>query len=210
MRIYSFAVLASLFLSSPALSSPEIGTGQLVKGPQAAVEFCNREPRACKPVPGSAPMLSLDRLQLLNLTVNASVQDVLDQPTYGKKDHWAIAKTRGDCEDIALRKRAILIEKGIDSRTLRIAIVRKKPGPLGAFLTRTSSRSRGGSDYHAVLVVTRPDGDYILDNLDNRVRHWSKTDYIFEIVQDRTQFASWRRVTPARTAAGIEVAAIGR
>ncbi len=57
------------------------------------------------------------------------------------------------CEDFTLLKYASLLELGIDEDDLRIVVV------------KDTRRKRG----HAVLAVNTPTGEWILDNLDNRI-----------------------------------------
>ena len=64
-----------------------------------------------------------------------------------KLERHEAATTMGDCEDYALRKRQILMERGVDPSLLKLATC----------WTETK-------DYHAVLIDTTSDGDFILDN----------------------------------------------
>lgn len=79
----------------------------------------------------------------------------------GAADTWEIAGARGgDCEDLALAARKLLIERGFPATALRIALGRTETG-----------------EGHAVLTVDMEDGGrpvtYVLDN---RYRHVIRYD----------------------------------
>jgi len=91
--------------------------------------------------------LSFSELYELNSTINSQVIYTTDKAQFGKAEHWQAATTMGDCEDYALRKRQVLIERGVEPSLLKLATC----------WTETK-------EYHAVLIVTTPIGDFILDN----------------------------------------------
>jgi len=70
-----------------------------------------------------------------------------DYEQYGVPEFWAEAMKEGDCEDYALAKFKDLRDAGVPLEALRLACV----------FTETSG-------YHAVLVVTTENGDWVLDN----------------------------------------------
>jgi predicted transglutaminase-like cysteine proteinase len=88
-------------------------------------------------------------LQQVNSRVNASIRAVADRPGV---DRWSLNPSSGDCEDFALSKRAALIRAGVPAGVLRIAVTKTRRG-----------------EPHAVLVVKTSQGDYVLDNLRERV-----------------------------------------
>ena len=100
--------------------------------------------------------LTQERMALLeqvNVHVNSTIQEVSDLEQYGRDDVWALPTSgRGDCEDFALLKRKLLIERGFPAASLTIDVG----------LT-------GGGEPHAVLMVITADGDYVLDNLHQAV-----------------------------------------
>ena len=90
------------------------------------------------------PKFSL--VEKINTEVNSSVVYRTDSSLYKKEDFWTVADNQGDCEDYALAKRKLLIEMGYES-SCRLATCWTETG-----------------EYHAVLVVTTEEGDYVLDN----------------------------------------------
>ena len=83
----------------------------------------------------------------------------------------------GDCEDFALAKKQALIARGIAPQRLLIATV----------LDRKSNP-------HAVLVVRTDTGDFVLDNLTDRVLDWRKTGYTFLRMQNPQAPNRWSAV----------------
>jgi predicted transglutaminase-like cysteine proteinase len=86
-----------------------------------------------------------------------------DFDIYGRDEVWAYPdRGVGDCEDYVLEKRRRLNQFGISLADLLITVVRKPDG-----------------EGHAVLTVRTSKGDYILDNLTDKVRPWNQTGYRF-------------------------------
>ena len=69
------------------------------------------------------------------------------------------------CEDLALEKRSRLAASGVPRGALRLAIVFDKRH----------------LNSHCVLTVETSRGTFILDTFTNRVGHWDKTPYNFEV-----------------------------
>ena len=80
-------------------------------------------------------------------TVNNSTEYVTDVDLYNKTDFWTIANGFGDCEDFALAKRKMFLERGYPSSDLRLCLCRTEEKEL-----------------HAVLIVKSDRGDLVLDN----------------------------------------------
>lgn len=91
--------------------------------------------------------LTFKDLVEINNKVNQTITYRADTQQYGKAEFWEIPLKYGDCEDIALKKRQILLEQKVNPDTIKLA---------------TCWTETGG--YHAVLIVTIADGDYVLDN----------------------------------------------
>lgn len=69
------------------------------------------------------------RLDAVNAYVNARVTFTEDSRQYGVADRWStasetLARGRGDCEDYALAKRAMLRRAGIEDRNLYFVVLR--------------------------------------------------------------------------------------
>jgi predicted transglutaminase-like cysteine proteinase len=100
---------------------------------------------------GSAALTSqrLAELQQVNTYVNGVITEVSDMENYGRADVWRIPTNgKGDCEDFALMKRQILLQRGWPASALTILVGTNAQG-----------------EAHAVLNVKTSQGDYILDNL---------------------------------------------
>jgi len=99
----------------------------------------------------------LATLQQVNSRVNASIRAVADRPG---QDRWSLNPASGDCEDFALSKRAALIRAGVPAGVLRIGVTKTRRG-----------------EPHAVLIVRTSQGDYVLDNLRERVSTLGSSGY---------------------------------
>jgi len=104
------------------------------------------------------------QLNRVNRQVNRAIRERSDLATTGLADQWSLpivdGRLEGDCEDFALEKRRLLIEGGVDPRTLSIALVRTRTG-----------------ESHAVLLVSTDRGEFVLDNLSPWITLWSRLDY---------------------------------
>jgi predicted transglutaminase-like cysteine proteinase len=145
-----------------------MATGGLTSQPIGHYEFCKANPGECSIRPsdlGPARMTTALWRQLgsVNAAVNAAVKPMSDLEIYGKDEVWAYPdKGVGDCEDYVLEKRRRLSRMGISLANLLITVVRKPDG-----------------EGHAVLTVRTTRGDYVLDNLTDKVRAWDQTGYRF-------------------------------
>ena len=111
----------------------------------------------------------------INRSVNRKTRQISDQAQYRRDEFWALPTKRGgDCEDLVLLKKMLLTEAGM---------------PANALLMATVLDLRGGR--HAVLVLRTDAGDYVLDSLDNRIRHWIDTGYTFLKMQNPKQPSTW-------------------
>lgn len=115
-------------------------------------------------------------IEAVNADVNVRIQAETDQQQYGRDEVWAYPQGAGDCEDYVLEKRRELVAKGFPVGDLLITIVRQPDG-----------------SGHAVLTVRTTKGDYVLDNLDERVRVWTKTPYHY--LKRQAAYDSGRWVT---------------
>jgi predicted transglutaminase-like cysteine proteinase len=100
-------------------------------------------------------------LQQINTHVNSTVTEVSDMELYGKPDVWALpVNGKGDCEDFALLKRKMLVERGWPASSLSITVGVTSYG-----------------DAHAWLTVATDRGDYVLDNLTSSVLRTEQTGH---------------------------------
>jgi predicted transglutaminase-like cysteine proteinase len=115
-------------------------------------------------------------LQQVNAHVNATVTEVSDQEQYGRPDVWALPRNgKGDCEDFALLKRKLLVERGWPASALKIAAVTTPQG-----------------EAHAVLAASTSQGTLVLDNKIQSVVPASATGYAFHATE--TTRGKWRNL----------------
>jgi len=149
-------------------------------GPTPAwMEFCKKMPRECAHNPKEAAVIAVDAglwqlISDVNERVNAMILPVTDQDHWGVADRWDYPEDGlGDCEDIQLLKRRMLVEAGLPRRALRMTVVIDE---LGAG--------------HAVLMVRTDRGDYILDNKRKAVLSWQETGYRY-VKREGSDSAAW-------------------
>ena len=120
----------------------------------------------------------LDLARQVNSRVNGSVEQLSDPENYGVAEYWTLpANGSGDCEDFVLEKLRLLLEAGVDSRDLRIAVVLDRNG-----------------DNHVVLVMRNEAGDLVLDSLTRRIMRWNETGYTFLAMQLGEDKSLWEVV----------------
>jgi predicted transglutaminase-like cysteine proteinase len=105
-----------------------------------------------------------------------------DQEIYGVEERWVMPTTVGDCEDYVLLKQKMLIQRGFAPSDLLITVVLQPNG-----------------DGHAVLVVRTDRGDFVLDNMRNKVLLWSDTEYTFLKRQSSKNAGQWVKIEDDRT-----------
>jgi len=149
-------------------------------GPTPAwMEFCARQPQECT-VDGSEPAVLILNQELwltivgVNERANRAILAVTDQDHWGEVDRWDYPDDGlGDCEDIQLLKRRLLIEAGLPRRALRTAVVMDEQGAG-----------------HAVLMVRTDQGEFILDNKRDAVLAWHETGYHY-VKREGDESSAW-------------------
>ena len=101
---------------------------------------------------------ALARLEAVNGYVNGRIRFVDDRVQFGVADRWlapaeTLSRGRGDCEDFALAKRAMLKAAGVPDKDLYLVIL----------------RDLGRRADHAVLVVRAAGRFLVLDNGTDRI-----------------------------------------
>ncbi|MDQ1186024.1 transglutaminase-like cysteine peptidase [Agrobacterium larrymoorei] len=149
-------------------------------------EFCQTYQSECQPTSADMGPLRLTeetwKMMLdVNYTVNTTITPATDMELYGVEERWAYPTTAGDCEDFVLLKRKMLMNKGISASNLLITVV-LQPNGSG----------------HAVLTVRTDRGDFILDNLRNKVMDWSDTEYTYLKRQDSANPGRWVKIQDGR------------
>ncbi len=185
--LISFATAAlAAFVSSASAQTlvPARATGPIpVAGPagptHAWIRFCESHPHECRVDLSQPARISLNpsiwaALTQVNERVNSSILAVTDQDHWGVIDRWDYPDDGlGDCEDIQLLKRKLLVQTGLPQRAMRMAAVIDEQG-----------------QGHAVLMVLTDSGDFILDNKRNAVLPWRKTGYTF-VKREGTNGSAW-------------------
>ncbi len=181
----STAALAAFVSSASAQTLVPARTTDLVQvvgpaGPTHAwIRFCESHPEECRVDLSQPARISLNSqvwttLTQINERVNSSILAVTDQDHWGVLDRWDYPDDGlGDCEDIQLLKRKLLVQTGLPHRALRMTAVIDEQG-----------------QGHAVLMVLTNHGDFILDNKRNVILPWRRTGYAF-IKREGTNSKAW-------------------
>ena len=148
------------------------------------MHFCERVPTECVATSGNSPRFDatpqrLSELDEINRAVNRAIQPATDQDLYGVPEHWTLPVDRGDCEDYALLKRQILMQRGWPSSAQLMTVVRDERG-----------------DGHAVLTARTAQGDFILDNKVTDIKPWHQTGYRFVMRQSFIEPRLWMSLAP--------------
>ena len=146
--------------------------------PVGYYEYCSRYRMECARGP-EGMMIKLTRprwheIVSVNAEVNAAVAPLTDMEIFGVEERWEYPTSVGDCEDYALEKRKRLNEMGY---------------PLGALLLTVARDAKGGG--HAVLTVVTDLGDFILDNLEQKVLLWKDTEIYYLKRQSGEDLNRW-------------------
>jgi hypothetical protein len=124
-------------------------------------------------------------IEEVNSSVNRSITEMADIDHYGQQDLWSLPEDgKGDCEDFALLKRKLLLERGF---------------PASALIITVGATDKGLA--HAWLVVSTDQGNLVLDNLSSDVRLERETGYITYSRQTSDGWVSSSGVRTAQPAA---------
>jgi predicted transglutaminase-like cysteine proteinase len=170
VALMAFA-LAQIGLASPSFAQP-------ARVPPGAQNLCKNHSWACSgdtrgSVRDSGAILTL--AHSVNRSVNARIKPRTDQSLYGVEEHWTLPVDAGDCEDYALLKMRMLIDRGVPPSRLRLAQVMKRSVPS-----------------HVVLIVEpTPGSQYVLDSLQGGITPRDDSPYVFLKIQKRNNPASW-------------------
>lgn len=195
------AALAVVFASAgaavpaPGSTALFMKTGAVTSQPIGHYEFCQTHEDECsvRTRPSPAPRVTAygwSIIRSINADTNREIVPMTDEALYGRDEVWTYPDKAGDCEDYVLLKRKRLLEKGFSAGDLLITVVRKPDG-----------------EGHAILTVRTDQGDFVLDNLDNEVKLWTKTPYRF--LKRQASFNSGRWVT-IDNGAEVLVGSVGR
>lgn len=111
-----------------------------------------------------------DMIRMVNGRVNTREGYATDIELYQMPEFWSFASIAGECNDYAITKALMLLDDGFPVENLRLATcwIEEKGKP------RT---------YHAVLIATVEDGDWILDSNFFYIVRLPDTGYLLDKVQ---------------------------
>lgn len=159
-------------------ASPSMETFGRTTIPVGYFEYCQRYADRCaRPPDGPSIRLTEQRwteIVQVNADVNQVVQPLTDSEIFGVEERWEYPSLVGDCEDYALQKRKLLNEMGY---------------PLGALLMTVGRDADGGG--HAVLTVVTDRGDFVLDNVEQRVLLWKDAELYYLKRQSQDDPNDW-------------------
>ena len=164
----ALALLFAPLFASVASAGDDIAyasIGDETSIPFGWIEFCQRYKGECGGPARAADVNLTDKamreIQQVNAWVNRSVEAVSDMDHWGVVDRWDLPMDgKGDCEDYALMKRKMLIERGFPRQALLITVVRDQQ-----------------NEGHAILTVKTNGGEFILDNLTDEVKPINRIAY---------------------------------
>ena len=147
--------------------------------PYGFVRFCESHPVDCAPqriedVRFQPTPERLSELDEVNRWANHIIAPATDQEIYNVSEYWTYPVDRGDCEDYALLKQKILLERGWPKSSLLLTVVRDEKG-----------------EGHAVLTARTAQGDFVLDNKVDDVRLWNASGYYFIMRQSYLDPRVW-------------------
>ncbi|MDF2119578.1 transglutaminase-like cysteine peptidase [Roseiarcaceae bacterium H3SJ34-1] len=163
-----------------SLKASYIAVGASALVPYGWVDFCNRYAGECatKPMPAldvNFTPQSFKVIKRINAWVNSNIKAKADNDHWGMVDRWDYPTDGyGDCEDFVLLKRRLLMEEGFPRQGLLVTVVKDERG-----------------DGHAVLTVKTNQGEFILDNLVEEVKPWSRVPYKFVKRQSQSDPNLW-------------------
>ncbi len=181
------AINAKSFAGSEPATFASIGVETSV--PYGWVEFCQRYRGECQDDETAPQEIELTaavfrKIARINAWVNKNIDPVADADNWGSVDRWDYPSDgQGDCEDFALQKRRMLIEEGFPRQALLLTVVKEKNG-----------------EGHSVLTVKTSRGEFVLDNLSDEMRPWTRAPYRFVKRQSQYNQNVWVAIGPPTSA----------
>lgn len=180
-------------VNATSLAGPDAATfaalGSETSVPYGWVDFCQRYRGECQDDERVAQDVDLTaaasrKIARINAWVNRNIDPVSDSDHWSAVDQWDYpGDGKGDCEDFALLKRRMLIEEGFPRQALLLTVVKEKNG-----------------DGHSVLTIKTNRGEFVLDNLSNEMRPWTRVPYRFVKRQSQHNQNVWVAVGPPTSA----------
>lgn len=182
LRLSISAICLSIAMGGTALAlevdpAAFLPTKSEARAPEGAAYLCQTHDWACSKGTDGAELNPelLKVVRKINRAANVAINPITDLDQYAVAEHWALPGAQGgDCEDYAMFKKQALIEAGVSADRLLLAVVLDRK-----------------DDPHAVLVLRTDRGDYVLDNVTNRILLWDRTGYTFISMQNPDNPAGW-------------------
>lgn len=164
--------------------------------PYGFVRFCDGHPDECASVSSNdaryqATPERLSELDEINRAVNKLIEPATDSEIYGVNELWTLPSQKGDCEDFALLKRRLLMERGWPASSLLMTVVRDEK-----------------NEGHAILTARTTQGDFVLDNKNEEVRLWNQTPYHYVMRQSYINPRVWVSLDPSDAATPSAIAGV--
>ena len=178
------AGVLSLFAiqGSQAADTAHMKLAGLTSQPIGHYNYCKKYASDCKinTHRTKAPKLTRERwndLVEVNNYSNSTIAPVTDMEGFGVEELWSYPTSIGDCEDYVLMKRHMLMQRGWPASSLLITVVLQPNG-----------------EGHAVLTVRTDRADYILDNLNGKIKQWNETEYTYLKRQSAKYSGHWTKI----------------
>lgn len=185
--------ITSFTVNTSTKTSALMTVGREVVAPFGYIGFCQRNPADCKKGDARASQpfhltaARLSELKDVNDQVNRSVRPVEDRRLYNREEWWTYPTQKaGDCEDYALLKRKLLIQRGWPREALLISVVKEWSG-----------------SGHAVLLASTDKGEFVLDNQNWQIIDWQDAPYTWIKRQSKSNPFTWVSIAPNSSATAI-------
>jgi len=185
------STVASLLMLSGIATARNSASGHMnttgrTSQPIGHFEYCKTYTSDCAIRTSSTKPTKLTRkrwseMVAINSHANRTVAPVTDLEYYNREEYWTYPKNYGDCEDYVLLKRKMLMEAGWPASSLLITVVTQANG-----------------DGHAVLTVRTDRADYALDNMNEKILPWNKTEYRYLKRQSTRHSGRWEAIDDPR------------
>ena len=146
--------------------------------PFAHVAFCVKTPAECRERTGEAVVAMTAKNQAMLDGVNSAVNNaIIPREDPARAGIWQVDPPAGDCNDYAVTKRNALLQDGLSTHAVRLAIAMTPEG-IG----------------HTVVVVRTTEGDMVLDNRNYEIKRWDHTDLAWLKVESSADPEQWDRL----------------
>jgi predicted transglutaminase-like cysteine proteinase len=174
-----------------------IHVGNQTNTPIGWTQFCATYDSVCNTKPAEPRDVVLDdkawkSLVSVNNWANDNIKPMTDMDHYGMIQWWRYPDDgAGACHSFALLKRRMLIKAGWPRTALLMTIVREANG-----------------EGHAVLTVKTDRGEFILDNLNEKILLWSETPYHYYKRQSQSDPNTWVSLDDTHDDAAIRTSSL--